>query len=113
MPKFNDIDLTKWKESDVITDSLWIIDSRDSTGKHDNFYHGNFVPQIPRQIIKRYSKEGDIIFDPFVGSGTSAYEAETLKRRFIGVDIQEGLIEHIKSKLDKKTDLSLIKTESV
>lgn len=101
MGKFNDIDLKNWKESDVWTDSLWIINERDKSGKHDGFYHGNFVPQVPRQIIKKYSKTGDTVLDLFLGSGTTAYEAEILKRNFIGVDILSDMVAHVESKLDK------------
>ncbi len=79
MPIFNDINLKDWKESEVWTDSLWLISERDKTGKHSGFYHGNFVPQIPRQFILRYTKKSEVVFDPFVGSGTTAYEAENLK----------------------------------
>ena len=104
MPKFNDIDLKNWKESDVWTDSLWIINERDKSGKHSNFYHGNFIPQIPNQLIKRYSKKGDLIFDPFTGSGTTAYECETLQRDFIGVEIQEKLANQIQNNLDQNDD---------
>jgi DNA modification methylase len=101
MGKFNDIDLKNWKESDVWTDSLWIINERDKSGKHDGFYHGNFVPQVPRQIIKKYSKTDDVVLDLFMGSGTTAYEAEILKRNFIGVDILPNMVEHVESKIDK------------
>ncbi len=106
MPTFNDLNLNEWKESEIWTDSLWLISERDKTGKHDGFYHGNFVPQIPRQLILRYSKKNDVIFDPFVGSGTTAYEAESLGRHFVGVDIQPELIEHIKEKVDNRTYFS-------
>jgi len=92
MPIFNDENLKNWKESEIWTDSLWMISERDKSGKHINFYHGNFVPQIPRQFILRYTKKNEIVFDPFVGSGTTAYEAESLKRNFIGIDIQKSLI---------------------
>lgn len=101
MGKFNDINLADWKNSDVWTDSLWLIDERDKSGKHDGFYHGNFVPQVPRQLIKKYTKTNDIVLDLFIGSGTTAYEAESLERNFIGVDIVPEMISHIKSKLDK------------
>lgn len=100
MPSFNDLNLDNWKESEIWTDSLWIINERDKTGKHSNFYHGNFVPQIPRQLILRYTKKNEVVFDPFVGSGTTAYEAETLGRHFIGVDIQKDLVEQLKLKVD-------------
>ena len=102
MGKYNDIDLKDWKHSEVWTDSLWIIPERDKSGKHDNFYHGNFVPQVPRQLILRYTKAGDVVFDPFVGSGTTAYEAESLGRHFIGIDIKPDIIEHVKSKVNNK-----------
>ncbi|HAR99934.1 MAG: methylase N-4/N-6 domain protein [Candidatus Moranbacteria bacterium GW2011_GWC2_37_73] len=102
MPKFNDIDLENWKDSEVWTDSLWVIPERDKSGKHDGFYHGNFVPQIPHQLILRYSKKNDVVMDPFVGSGTAAYEAESLGRNFIGIDIKEDIIKHVEEKLDSK-----------
>jgi len=105
MPIFNDENLENWKESEIWTDSLWMISERDKSGKHSNFYHGNFVPQIPRQFILRYTKKNDIVFDPFVGSGTTAYEAENLKRNFIGIDIQKSLINKIKKNLDQKNNL--------
>lgn len=106
MPIFNDLDLKKWKESEIWTDSLWIIPERDKTGKHSGFYHGNFVPQIPRQLILRYTKKNDVVLDPFVGSGTTAYEAESLKRNFIGIDIQKNLIEQIRNNVDNKDNFS-------
>lgn len=110
MPIFNDINLDNWKDSEIWTDSLWVISERDKSGKHDGFYHGNFVPQIPRQLILRYTKKNDIIFDPFVGSGTTAYEAENLERHFVGVDIQPELIEHVRNKVDNKEYFSKLIT---
>ncbi len=106
MPNFNDINLDNWKESEIWTDSLWIIPERDKVGKHDGFYHGNFVPQIPRQLILRYTKKDDVVFDPFVGSGTTAYEAENLGRNFVGIDIQAELVNHVKEKVDNKNYFS-------
>lgn len=102
MPSFNDLNLSEWKDADIWTDSLWIVPERDKSGKHDGFYHGNFIPQVPRQLILRYTKKDDVVFDPFVGSGTAAYEAENLGRHFIGVDIQPELISHVRSKVDNK-----------
>ena len=106
MPIFNDENLKNWKELEIWTDSLWLISERDKSGKHSNFYHGNFVPQIPRQFILRYTKKNNTVFDPFVGSGTTAYEAESLKRDFIGVDIQKSLINKVKKNLDQKNNFS-------
>jgi len=110
MPSFNDLNLDKWKELDIWTDSLWLISQRDKSGKHDGFYHGNFVPQIPHQLILRYTKKDEVVFDPFVGSGTTIYEAEALGRNSIGVDIQPELTEHIKGKISDSPVFSEVVT---
>lgn len=108
MPLFNDLDLKNWKDIDIWTDSLWLIAQRDKSGKHDGFYHGNFVPQIPHQLILRFSKKNDVIFDPFVGSGTTIFEAETLGRNSIGIDIQPKMVKYIKEKVNNKEGFSEI-----
>ncbi len=89
MGKYNDLDLSKWREyTDIETDSLWIIDKRDNSGAHSGSYHGNFVPQIPHQLFSRYTKKGDWILDPFMGSGTSVIEAQRMGRNSIGIELQ-------------------------
>jgi DNA modification methylase len=95
MPKFNDIDPNAFKDDSVWTDSLWIINERDNTGKHSNFYHGNFVPQIVTQLLTRYTKKGDVVFDPFIGGGTTAVECEKMGRNCIGLDIQPKLVDYV------------------
>ena len=67
----NDLDLSCWKELDILTDDLWLFASRDKTGKHKNVYHGNFIPQIPYQLISRFKKAGEVVLDAFCGSGTT------------------------------------------
>lgn len=88
MAWYNDLDPKRWKEyTDVNVDSLWLIEKRDNSGAHAGDYHGNFVPQIPRQLFTRYTKQGDWILDPFMGSGTSLIEAQRMKRNSIGIDL--------------------------
>jgi hypothetical protein len=100
----NDIDLNEWKNyEDILFDSLWIIHERDKSGAHSNSYHGNFVPQIPNQLIRRFSRPGDLVLDPFLGSGTTLIETQRLGRLGIGVELQEkvalGAINAIESEL--------------
>lgn len=90
----NDINLNRWKEYDeILTDSLWIIDRRDSSGVHSAGYWGNFIPQIPNQMMKRYTKKGDWVLDTFLGCGTTLIEAQRLGRNCIGVELQANIVE--------------------
>lgn len=52
-----------------------------------HWYPAAFVPQIPAILIEALSKPGDLILDPFAGSGITLIEAARLDRRFIGIDI--------------------------
>ena len=52
-------------------------------------YPAKFIPQVAAKIMQDYSKEGDIIVDPFLGSGTTVVEALVNKRIGIGVDVNE------------------------
>ncbi len=100
-PPYSDIDLHRWRDYDHIwTDSLWLIDSRDTSGGHELDYHGNFVPQIATQSILRYTKEDDVVLDLFLGSGTSAVEAQRTNRRLIGVELKADLVDYVRSKID-------------
>ena len=86
--RVNDLDLSNWQQyDDLLTDSLWLLESRDSSGAHQADYHGNFIPQIPNQLLRRFTKAGEIVLDPFIGSGTTAIEANRLHRRYVGVEL--------------------------
>lgn len=69
------------------TTTVWSFKQRGDWATHDGRYRGNWSPYIPRNIILRYSRPGDLVLDYFVGGGTTAIEAKLLGRRCIARDI--------------------------
>ncbi|MGI0016928.1 MAG: DNA-methyltransferase, partial [Nitrososphaera sp.] len=55
------------------------------------------------RIIKASSNPGDLVLDPFVGSGTTCKVADVLGRNWIGIDINQNYIETSRSRIAKKT----------
>lgn len=61
-------------------------------------YYGKLIPAIPSYFIKEFTKENDLVFDPFSGSGTVAVEAKRLNRNFAGVEINPLSVQIAKTK---------------
>ena len=97
-----DLDPSSWRDYvDIELGSLWLFGSREKGNGHSLDYHGNFIPQIATQLLTRYSKQGDVVLDLFLGSGTTAIEALNLGRRCIGVELQPELVCQVRSKIGR------------
>jgi len=67
-------------------DDLWEIPrARGKTNKHTAV----FPEELVSRILENFSKEGDVIYDPFMGTGTTAIVAKRMNRLFIGSEISE------------------------
>lgn len=84
-----------WEPSnfELQTNTVWSFPERGDWATHSSRYRGNWSPYIPRNLLLRYSKEGDLILDQFAGSGTTLIEAKLFNRNIIGVDINPNAIE--------------------
>ncbi|MBQ6099497.1 MAG: site-specific DNA-methyltransferase [Methanobrevibacter sp.] len=58
-----------------------------------------FPVELPHRLINLYSYEGDVVLDPFCGSGTTCIAAIQNKRNYIGYDINEKYIELAKNRI--------------
>lgn len=56
--------------------------------------------KLLRRIVKASSNPGDIVFDPFCGSGTSLVAAQQLERQYIGIDCNSTAVDIAKQRLD-------------
>jgi len=112
--KINDINLNRWKEyENILTDSLWIMDKRDTSGVHAGWYWGNFIPQIPHQLMLRYTKEKDWVLDTFVGSGTTLIECKRLGRNGVGVELNPDVASRAKELVNKENNPQKVTAEIV
>ena len=71
----------------VFINEFWTSKQRAASSIHEISYRACFKPQLPRFFIERLTSEGDVIYDPFLGRGTTLIEAALLRRRIIGCDI--------------------------
>lgn len=70
---------------------------------HKSDWRGNWAPEVARNLILRYSNEGDILLDPMIG-GTTAIEAKVLNRNIICSDVNDVAIERTKESLKFQVD---------
>lgn len=66
---------------------FWTSKQRQSSSIHEISYRACFKAQLPRFFIQLLTKEGETVYDPFSGRGTTLIEAGILKRTVVGNDI--------------------------
>lgn len=78
-------------------------------------YPGQFVPQIPRFLIEKFSKKYDVVLDPFCGSGTTLVEANLLHRNSYGIDVNPiaRLVTKVKTKKISMSNDELIRITNI
>ncbi len=112
--KLNDLNLNRWKEyNDILTDSLWLLDKRDRSGMHTAEYWGNFIPQIPNQLLRRYTKKGEWVLDPFLGSGTTLIECKKLGRNGIGIELQSSVARKTHNRVESEKNPFAVQTKII
>lgn len=75
------------KKYSVHTGEFWTAGQRQAANLHEIAYRACFKPALPKYFIDRYTKPGDIVYDPFSGRGTTVIEAALLGRNIIANDI--------------------------
>ena len=94
--------IKKWEPEDFELEMTthWSFPKRGDWATHDAKWRGNWSPYIPRNLLLRYSQEGELVLDQFAGGGTTLVEAKLLNRNIIGVDINDVALERCKEKID-------------
>ena len=79
--------------------SVWSVTNKPYKGAHFAVY----PPDLIEPCIKAGSEEGDIVLDPFMGSGTTALVSKSLGRHYIGCELHEEYGKLIQKRLSGKS----------
>jgi len=79
--------------------SVWHFPNKSTPEAH----FATFPEELPRRCILATTKEGDLVLDPFIGSGTTAVAAMKLGRRCIGIDLSETYCEMARKRIEATT----------
>jgi len=75
------------------------VSTRDSSLHSLHWFPGNFIPQIPAFLTELLTAPGDLVVDPFCGSGTTGVEAVLLGRRSYQSDVCRASVQVARGKL--------------
>lgn len=82
--------------------SIWkIVPSR------KNNHPAPFPEEIPERCIRAFTNEGDVVLDPFMGSGTTGVSSKKLNRHFIGIELDRTYLEMARGRINDCVDVSL------
>ena len=90
------------RKKGVLMHDVWELPYINSMAKERVGYPTQKPIKLLERIIKASSNEGDIVLDPFCGSGTTLIAAERLHRKWIGIDKSEQAYKVFKDRMDKE-----------
>ncbi len=71
----------------MFVNEFWTARQRQANSLHEVSYRACFKPQLPRFFIERLTDSGAVVYDPFMGRGTTCLEAALLGRQPSGCDV--------------------------
>ena len=98
--------IDKWTEWKLWVHGIWSIRSV----QRNDFHEAMFPEELVRRCIKMYSFPGDVVLDPFMGSGTVAAVSKKFRRHFIGYDIESTYVKQAENRCNQ-IDEGLIEYE--
>lgn len=93
-PRLNELDGRTWSKYSI---SVWDIAK---TSEERKFHHPAMFPtELCRRLIEMYTKKGDVVIDPFLGSGSTLVAAQERQRKGAGLDINDKFVNLAKTRL--------------
>ena len=101
------------KERDEWFSQVWTVTGARQTHRGLERRVAAFPEEIPRRLIRMFSIEGDLVLDPFLGSGTTLKAAMELSRRFIGYEKLEDFSGIIRERMGHESERIFFQKQSV
>ncbi|MCS7311226.1 MAG: site-specific DNA-methyltransferase, partial [Armatimonadetes bacterium] len=73
-----------------------------ATECYNRYHAATFPVELPAWFIKLFTEPGDVVLDPFIGSGTTAVACVRLDRRYIGIEIKEEYVRLAEERIAKE-----------
>ncbi len=100
--RLNDLDGRTWEKYSI---SVWdVVKSKEEKKLR---HPAMFPVELCKRLIRIYTKKGDTVLDPFMGSGSAVVAARDLERKGVGIDINPDFIKIAKSRLAQQKILKL------
>ena len=97
------VDKEEWKK---LVHGVWKIRSVQSNDIHEAMFPEEFVSNC----VNMYSFQNDVVFDPFMGSGTTAVVAKKLNRRYLGYDLEPKYVRYAEDQLNLVSNIGVIES---
>jgi DNA modification methylase len=86
----------EWMNNQI---GVWNFKYEDRDIRKKDVHPATFPLEMARRVIEQFSHKGELVFDPFVGSGTTLLAAKDIQRNAIGFDLKQEYIELCNSRL--------------
>ena len=90
--------VANWLERDMVYPTNVLHLATESSNKN---HSAVFPVALPRWFIKLFTEPGDVVLDPFIGSGSTAVAAVELSRQYLGIDTNSEFVELSRQRLDE------------
>lgn len=91
--------ISKWTEREMAYPTNVLHLSTECNNKN---HSAAFPEALPEWFIKLFTKPGDTVLDPFMGSGTTNFVAQRMNRNSIGIDIVQGYCDYVNGSLEQE-----------
>lgn len=84
------IEAREWMKNQI---GVWNFNYEPRDVRDKSIHPATFPISLPKRIIEQFTHRGELVLDPFVGSGTTLVAAQDLDRNAIGFDLKEEYVE--------------------